>query len=58
MSGTVTAEIRFINPEWKHRKVPPVIGDRASRRTHTTKHRCPSKTRAARKWTSTRPGSR
>ena len=38
MSGTVTAEIRFINPEWKHRKVPPVIGDRASRRAHTTKH--------------------
>ena len=39
MSGTVTAEIRFINPEWKHRNVPPVIGDRASRRTHTTKHK-------------------
>ena len=38
MSGTVTAEIRFINPEWKHRNVPPVIGDRASRRAHTTKH--------------------
>ena len=39
MSGTVTAEIRFINPEWKHRKVPPRIGDRAGRRTHTTKHK-------------------
>ena len=39
MSGTVTAEIRFINPEWKQRKVPPVIGDRASRRTHTSKHK-------------------
>ena len=41
MSETVTAEIRFINPEWKHRKVPPVIGDRASRRAHTTKHTVP-----------------
>ena len=38
MSGTVTAEIRFINPEWKHRNVLPVIGDRVSRRTHTTRH--------------------
>ena len=39
MSGTVTAEIRFINPEWKHRNVPPVIGDRTSRRTYTTRHK-------------------
>ena len=41
MSETVTAEIRFINSEWKHRRVPPVIGDRASRRAHTTKHTVP-----------------
>ena len=39
MSGTVTAEIRFINPEWKHRKTSPRIGDRASRHAHTVKHR-------------------
>ena len=41
MSGTVTAEIRFINPEWKHRKVPARIGDRTSRRANTTKHKVP-----------------
>ncbi len=39
MSGTVTAEIRFINPEWKHRKVPARIGDRTSRRANTTRHK-------------------
>ncbi len=37
MSGSVTAEVRYLNAEWKERKDIPSIGDRESRRAHTSK---------------------
>ena len=37
MSGSVTAEVRYLNAEWKEREDIPSIGDRESRRAHTSK---------------------
>ncbi len=37
MSGSVTAEVRYLNAEWKERKDIPSNGDRESRRAHTSK---------------------
>ena len=37
MSGSVTAEVRYLNAEWKDREDTPSIGDRESRRALTSK---------------------
>ena len=37
MTRSVRAEVRFLNPEWRHRKDVPSIGDGASRRANTHK---------------------
>ncbi len=37
MIGSVTAEVRYLNTEWKERKDIPSIGDRESRRANTSK---------------------
>ena len=36
MSGSVTAEVRYLNAEWKDREDIPSIGDRESRRALTS----------------------